>query len=135
MIISHREKCQCDAMEIFRNERKIESILKITEEVYYKGFEIIRKFLEKDGVKYIDRLPFMGPATSFHLAKNLGLPTVKPDRHLTRVAFRTGYSSPYEMCKTISEIIGDKITVIDLVIWRYATLDPNYLVLFCPSDI
>ena len=72
-------------------------------------------------------LPFMGPATSYHLAKNLGLDVVKPDRHLLRITDVTGYQSPYEMCCDIAKVTSDKLSVIDLVIWRFATIQRQYL--------
>ena len=69
----------------------------------------------------------MGPVTACHLAKNLGLDVVKPDRHLLRIAAVTGYQSPYEMCCDIAKVTSDKLSVIDLVIWRFATIQRQYL--------
>jgi endonuclease III len=122
-------------MTIFGNERKIDSIIKIAEIVYQKGFDEVRNSIEFDGVKFIQLLPYMGPATSYHLAKNLGLSVVKPDRHLLRVARRTGYRSPEDLCQAIAKIVGDKVSVIDLVIWRYATLERDYLQHFCQFSV
>ncbi len=88
-----------------------------------------------DGVDYIAQFPFMGPATSYHFAKNIGLPVAKPDRHLNRIASTVGYSNPHAMCQDIAQFIGDKISVVDLVMWRYATLDKNYLELFSDAGL
>lgn len=131
-IVANKRECRRETMAVFANERKIDSIIKVAEEVSEKGFTEVRRLLEVDGITYIERLPFMGPATSFHLAKNLGMPVVKPDRHLVRVAKKTGYPSPDALCREIAKVVGDKIAVIDLVIWRYATIDRNYLQVFCP---
>lgn len=131
-IVVHKRECRRKAMAVFANERKIDSIIKVAKEVAEKGFAEIRSLLEVDGTRYIERLPFMGPATSFHLAKNLGLAVVKPDRHLVRVAKKAGYPSPDALCREIAKVVGDKIAVVDLVIWRYATIDRNYLQIFCP---
>jgi endonuclease III len=134
-ITTHKSACKTKAMTIFGNERKIDSIIKIAEIVYQKGFDEVRNSIEFDGVKFIQLLPYMGPATSYHLAKNLGLSVVKPDRHLLRVARRTGYRSPEDLCQAIAKIVGDKVSVIDLVIWRYATLERDYLQHFCQFSV
>lgn len=130
IIVRNQARCKRAAMEVFRNERKIFSILKIAEEVECKGFDAIRNLVASMGVEYIRTLPFMGPITSLHLAKNLGLSVVKPDRHLVRIAENVGYSQPAEMCQAIAEVVGDDISVVDLVIWRFATLNRNYLRIF-----
>ena len=129
-ILAQKYHCRNDALMVFGNARKIDSILDIAAEVTEKRFAAVRRLLEKDGIGYIRQLPFMGPATSYHLAKNLGLQVVKPDRHLVRVARKTGYRSPDALCREIALVVGDKIAVIDLVIWRYATLNRDYLGLF-----
>ena len=129
-IVLHQNQCRSRAMRLFGNKRKIDSIIRIAEEVSEKGFRIVLELLWQRGTDYLSGLPYMGPATSFHLAKNLGLSVVKPDRHLCRVAKMAGYCSPEHMCKEIARIVGDKLAVIDLVIWRYANLDRRYLALF-----
>ena len=68
----------------------------------------------------------VGASTAFHLAKNLGVPVVKPDRHLLRVSNAAGFESPHDLCAVIADIVGDSVSVVDLVIWRYATLKPSY---------
>ena len=68
----------------------------------------------------------MGPVTARHLAKNLGMVLVKPDRHLTRLAAKTGYKTAEGMCHTIAEVVGDSLSVIDIVIWRYATITNSF---------
>lgn len=39
-----------------------------------------------DKLAYLRKLPFIGGITQYHLAKNLGMDVVKPDRHLVRIA-------------------------------------------------
>ena len=43
---------------------------------------------------------------------------------------QAGYASPSAMCRRIAEVVGDKDSVVDLVLWRYATLDREYLTTF-----
>ena len=81
---------------------------------------------QSEGVEFIQTLPFMGPATSYHLAKNIGLDVVKPDRHLLRMAAAVGYDSPSLLCEDIAASVGDRVSVVDVVLWRFATLNSNY---------
>lgn len=129
-IVKRSEVCQRKALLCFGHEPKIRAITKIAEVVWRQGFSKVRKDILADGVEYLAQFPYIGPATKYHLAKNIGLPAVKPDRHLLRVAHKVGYDSPYSMCSEISSIVGDKISVVDLVIWRYATLHTDYLRIF-----
>jgi hypothetical protein len=80
-----------------------------------------------EGVKYLEKFPYLGPATSLHFAKNLGLNVSKPDRHLVRISEKFGFDCPATFCKKISKYTGEKESVVDIVLWRYATLDKNYL--------
>ena len=66
-------------------------------------------------------MPWIGPITKYHLAKNLGAPVVKPDRHLVRIA-EEYQTTPTAMCQVIADATGDKIVVVDTVIWRAANL-------------
>lgn len=127
--------CQAAALRVFGHKRKIDAIAEIVCHVADESFVTVKEHLLEDGVVFIRRLPFMGPVTSLHLAKNLGLPCVKPDRHLVRTAEAAGYSSPDEMCRTIHDVVGDPPAVIDLVVWRFATITPNYVSHFNRSDI
>lgn len=130
VILRHRKYCRERALRIFASRRKISAILGVVETVDWAGFGEVKRLLMVDPIRFIRTLPFMGEATSYHLAKNLGVPVVKPDRHLLRVAVATGFGSPGEMCERITAVVGDKPSVVDLVIWRYATLNADYVRLF-----
>lgn len=74
-----------------------------------------------DKLEYLQSLPFIGKITKYHLAKNLGIDCVKPDRHLERIAKIHG-STPNGLCRKISNETGDKVSVVDIVLWRAANL-------------
>ena len=76
---------------------------------------------------YLKSLSFIGDITKYHLARNLGLDYAKPDRHLVRIAKFFDYNNVQTFCKDVSELSHDKIGVVDLVFWRFATLFKNYL--------
>ena len=122
--------CRQKALSSFSHKGKIDAIISIAREIHKITYQSFRNNIECQGIDFIQRFPYMGPATSFHLAKNIGLDVVKPDRHLLRVAAAAGYDSPHSLCKEISELCGDSISLVDIVIWRFATLNPRYQEVF-----
>lgn len=72
-------------------------------------------------IDYLETLPWIGPVTKFHLAKNLGLQFCKPDRHLMRIADAHD-TTPAKLCEEVSAATGDRITTVDMVLWRAANL-------------
>jgi len=132
-IARNKDKCLNAAMQHFRHFKKISAIIQIAKHVFENGFDIVCKAIQAQDIQYIMKFPYMGPATSYHFAKNIGLNVAKPDRHLRRIAEALGYSSPGLMCTDIAKMTGEKIPVIDLVFWRFATLDRNYLSYFLNS--
>lgn len=115
------------AKAVFNHEGKINAILFVAQYIKLNSFEFLKHNILTNGVDFIQTLPYMGKATSFHLAKNIGLNVAKPDRHLLRIADGLGFHSPSEMCVIISDAIQEKPAVIDLVLWRYCTLDKDYI--------
>jgi hypothetical protein len=134
-IALNRRDCRRAALRVFGHHGKVSAVLDACKLIHLNGFSSFRNQLEAGGVEFIDRLPFMGPATSYHLAKNIGLDVVKPDRHLVRIANASGFESPHDFCESINAVVGDAISVVDIVIWRYATLHPHALLPgFMPSS-
>ena len=129
-VTRHEGECRTAAMAIFSHQRKIDAICNVARRVTGEGFPSIKSAIRQQGLEYLETLAFIGPITRYHLAKNIGLDMVKPDRHLVRIASIAGYQSPDEMCQVVSLATGDRLAVVDLVIWRYATLDDHYLCRF-----
>lgn len=129
-IVKNKEKCRMRALMVFRHEQKINAIINIANKISKNGFDSLKICIQNEGIRYIQTMPYMGPATSYHLAKNIGFDVAKPDRHLLRIATITGYNNPQNLCKDISTSVGDRISVVDLVMWRFATLNPNYIEYF-----
>jgi hypothetical protein len=122
IITERADICKQTALTLFSNDKKIEAIIQICNTVSTQGFLSIKEEVEKNPIEVLQRLPYIGPITSFHLAKNLGCPVAKPDRHLVRIANKYGYCDVQEFCKTISSLTGDLLTVVDIVFWRFAEL-------------
>ncbi len=107
---------------VFGHKAKCKAII----ETLARLSEVFGKYKALDNdesrIEFLQTLPWIGPITKFHLAKNLGVTGVaKPDRHLVRIAegFKT---TAQELCEKISKATGDSVALVDLVIWRAANL-------------
>jgi hypothetical protein len=95
---------------------------KAIEYVYDNGIELFKKFKAAENVlDFCLSLPWIGPVTKYHLAKNYGHDCCKPDRHLVRIAEKHK-TTPEALCEFLSKATGDRIATVDLVIWRAANL-------------
>lgn len=74
-----------------------------------------------DKLAYLGTLPHIGAVVRYHLYKNLGGDTCKPDRHLVRIA-NEYETTPDALCRRLSDESGDRIGTVDVVIWRAANL-------------
>ena len=84
----------------------------IHRKVLFAAFEIAENKLA-----YCHTLPFIGDITKHHLAKNLGLDTIKPDVHLMRLA-RAERVSPMALCARLAYQTGYRQSTIDSILWR-----------------
>ena len=75
----------------------------------------------EDDYDWLERLPWIGPITKYHLAKNIGVDCVKPDRHLVRIAEAHG-TTPEDICDELAHLSGHRLGTVDLVLWRAANL-------------
>lgn len=75
----------------------------------------------QDKLAFLKSLPWIGDITKYHLAKNLGTDIAKPDRHLVRIAERSG-ETVQGLCERLSNETGDRVALVDLVIWRACNL-------------
>lgn len=73
--------------------------------------------IAENKVSYCASLPWIGPVTKYHLAKNLGLDFAKPDVHLVRLA-AAERSTVVELCQRLATQTRYRVTTIDSVLWR-----------------
>lgn len=71
----------------------------------------------KDKVEVLADLPWIGPVTKYHLAKNLGIDTAKPDVHMERLA-RRERTKTLTLCRRLARQTGYRVATIDSVLWR-----------------
>jgi hypothetical protein len=129
LIASNKRNCLNNALKVFNHRGKMEAIIYVATYIDRYSFKFVKSKInsEDEGINFIKTFPYMGDATSYHLAKNIGLEVAKPDRHLIRISNALGFKNPNDLCKDIATNIQERITLVDLVLWRYATLDKNYL--------
>jgi hypothetical protein len=124
-IVADAGNCVRIAMKHFGNEKKLQAIVRIAELVAGIGFRRFKEAVLADPLGTLQALPFVGPITAQHLAKNLGFPTVKADRHLVRLAEAFGFSDCHRMCADLAQTTGDSLAVVDTVLWRFCEQHPE----------
>jgi hypothetical protein len=69
----------------------------------------------------LQKLPYIGKVTCFHLARNIGLlEYVKPDLHLVRLAKHWGFKNCDDMCKFVQPK-DMPLGIVDLIFWYAAS--------------
>lgn len=71
----------------------------------------------EDKVEFCASLPWIGPVTSYHLAKDLGADLAKPDVHLARIA-RRDRTTVERLCRKLARLSGYRIATVDTILWR-----------------
>lgn len=112
--------CVPPALEILDHPGKMEAIAEMACILRVEGIDRILE--EAKDPPRLQRLPWIGRITCYHLGKLLGADVVKPDVHLQRAAAAAGQPSALALCDAIRVELGadaDRRTVIDSVLWRY----------------
>lgn len=135
IIVENEFRCRYLALKHFNNPRKIDAIILMAHKISAEGFNLFKESLYLNPLEMLQSLPYIGPITCYHLAKNIGLQVAKPDRHLTRLANHAGYNDVQMFCKDISLQTGDSVPVVDIVLWRFASITESYLGVFLNADI
>jgi hypothetical protein len=134
-IVDSAAACRMTALGSFNNKRKIDAILEIARRINTEGFDVTRDRIQSQPIVELQKFPYIGPITAWHLAKNLGLQIAKPDRHLLKLSNSLGYGEDvHKLCASISQASGELVSVVDLILWRYvadlsprATIDSGYI--------
>lgn len=126
-IAERSSECVNSATACFHHERKIEAIAASARIVHSRSFTVVHKSILRDPLASLMEFPFIGPTTAFHLAKNIGVRVAKPDRHLTRLASASGFQDVQVFCGRISVFLSEDIRKVDSVLWRFATMHPDYI--------
>lgn len=126
-IKNNREECIQESLKIFNNFAKLSAIANSAIKIESVGFTQIKRDIKRNPLFALQEFDYIGPVTKYHLAKNIGLDVAKPDRHLVRIAKMENYPDVQTFCQAVSKLSGDSVPVVDLIYWRYATIERNYL--------
>lgn len=126
-IFDNRNKCFSNSLKYFNNKPKINAIIEAADIIVKYGFNEFKKMILSNPIEKLQKFSYIGPVTAYHLAKNIGINVAKPDRHLMRIAQLEGYNDVQKFCSDISTLSGDSIPVVDIIFWRFATIEKNYL--------
>lgn len=99
---------------VFRHPGKVRAI-HFTWQHRQRLFERFRE--ADDPVTYCETLPWIGPTTKWHLAKDLGADVAKPDVHLARLA-RRDRTTVHRLCRRLARQTGYRIATVDTILWR-----------------
>jgi hypothetical protein len=119
-ILESAGACRASALASIKNTRKIDAILGVTKRIDLIGFPRLKEDILSDPIGELQKFPFIGPITCWHLAKNLGFEVAKPDRHLVRLCTALGFLDVQELCKSIAKVVGEAVHVVDITLWRYS---------------
>ncbi len=91
---------------------------KAIDEIWHNRAELFEAYqLAEDKPGFCGTLPFVGPITMQHLAKNLGFNLAKGDVHLERLA-KPEQCTPQQLCERLSKLSGYSVAAIDTILWR-----------------
>jgi hypothetical protein len=121
-IAQNEEHCLGAALKGFKNVRKLRAIVDIAKRLSAVGIDEIKERALRSPIRCFIELPYIGPVTAYHLAKNLGFNTAKNDRHLRRLSSAFGFLDAQHLCEMIAQASGDRVDAVDSVLWRFMTL-------------
>ena len=114
------EKCMAaldagrEVRQVFRHPGKSAAI----EKVWAERSRLFEEFQQApDQLAFLAALPWIGPITKYHLAKNFGVDVAKPDVHLQRLADRDG-STAQDLCARLAAETGLRVATVDTILWR-----------------
>ena len=76
-ILATATACRAAAMASMRHGPKLDAIIEIAHRIDVVGFEQLKSRILKAPTDELRKLPYIGPVTASHLAKNLGYDTSK----------------------------------------------------------
>lgn len=99
---------------VFGHRGKVRAIRSI----WQHRCELFEQFNQADDpTSFCAALPWIGPTTKWHLAKDLGADVAKPDVHLARLA-RRDRTTVDRLCRRLARLTGYRVATIDTILWR-----------------
>ncbi|HUE79669.1 MAG TPA: hypothetical protein VMN38_08560 [Sphingomicrobium sp.] len=86
--------------------------------IWKKRHQLFEDYLAaEDKLAFCGSLPWVGPVTQYHLAKDFGVDVAKPDVHLARLA-RHDRTTVQRMCARLARQSGYRVATVDTLLWR-----------------
>ncbi|MDP2727678.1 MAG: hypothetical protein Q8P59_09055 [Dehalococcoidia bacterium] len=141
-VMAEAADVRAEVLGIWNHRGKVEAVLAIASKVSGDGWsEVATRFvdglesdvrgnlrLSRDLICYLDGFPWVGPTLAAYIAKNLGAASIKPDIWMRRLALWLGYQGDpvgvWQMALDIQALTGEKINVVDTVLWNWARVQP-----------
>jgi hypothetical protein len=88
------------------------------DKIWRDRVELLDQYLAAgDKIEWCGALPWIGPITKYHLAKNFGINVAKPDRHIERLA-ALHQTTSQDLCLDLAAKTGYRAATIDVLLWR-----------------
>lgn len=88
------------------------------DDIWRRRTSLFRKLKKADDIiEFCAALPWTGPITKYHVAKNIGADVAKPDIHLKRLADPEGVTAQ-ELCERLARETGYRAATVDMILWR-----------------
>lgn len=111
------------ALAVINNQRKAAGFLKGAKSIHQEGFLGFKDRLKDNAPTVLQELPYIGPTTWRHLARNIGLMDVsKDDVHLKRLMKAFNAPSVDALTSYLATTFQESEGVVDLVLWRSAQI-------------
>ena len=137
-IVTQAELARTQVLQVLNSPRKVNGIIEIARWLNKQGWTTVRaEFLRRlkadsrggfmvtdELLKWLDQLPWVGRTLAAYIAKNLGISSIKDDVWMCRLAGWLDYSpntsGVWQMARDMQVISGEKVNVIDTVLWNWA---------------
>lgn len=144
-VVAQAPEVEQQAVQIIGYRRKVKGVLANAARINTEGWPTVRstllRLLLRDEVgnpmespeliTYLDSFRWIGPTLASYIAKNLGVGSIKDDRWMLRLAKWLGYqpdkSGVWDMARDFQSLRGEKINVIDTVLWNWASVPQECL--------
>lgn len=112
---------QVEALSVLKHPRKIGAILAFADSLdrHPGQMQRLAALPVPEVLAWLQTLPWVGPVSRCHLARNLGWDVVVQTGPVVRLAACLGLT-PDQLVQETAARVGERIRVVDLVLWNWA---------------
>lgn len=111
---------QIEALSVLKHPRKIGAILAMADSLAEQPGQMARLAARPvpEALAWLQTLPWVGPTSRYHLARNLGWDVVVQTGPVPRLAAFLE-TTPDDLVRRTAGEVGERIRVVDLVLWNW----------------